>query len=56
MAHGDRLKLEIKNFGEKVVIVVNRGKIECSPNNKKATITYTDSKIRGRPKGTKVVP
>jgi len=52
MAHGDRLKLEIKDFGEKVVIVANRGKIHCLSDTK-AIITYRDSPIRGLPKGTK---
>jgi hypothetical protein len=52
MAYGDRMTLEIKDFGRKVVISVSRGKIVCR-NNKKATITYSDSPVRGKPKGAR---
>ena len=43
----DRLTLTVKEFGRKVVIAIVRGKMECSKDGKKMTITYTDSPVRG---------
>jgi hypothetical protein len=47
MAYGDRFNLSVKDFGRKVLITVNRGKIVSSRDGKTATITYTDSPVRG---------
>jgi hypothetical protein len=47
MAYGDRFTLSIKDFGRRVLITVNRGKIVSSKNRKMATITYVDSPVRG---------
>jgi hypothetical protein len=51
MAHGDRMKLEIKGSGERVVITVKRSEIVLSKNKRKATITYKDSPVRGKTEG-----
>jgi hypothetical protein len=48
------MKLEIKDFGRKIVISVKRGEIVCE-NKKKATITYADAPVSGKPKGTRPV-
>lgn len=46
MAYGDRMTLEIKDFGRKVVIQVKRGKTEVSKHGKKVTISYHDAPAR----------
>jgi len=53
MAYGDRFSMEVKNFGRRVVIKVNRGTAKCSNDGKRVTITYKDSMVRGIHKGTK---
>jgi hypothetical protein len=55
MAYGDRFNLSVKDFGRKVLITVNRGKIVSSRDGKTATITYTDSPGTGTAK-LKVAP
>jgi hypothetical protein len=55
MAYGDRFSMQIKDFGRKVVITVNRGVAKCSDDGKLVTITYKDAKVRNIPKGTKPV-
>lgn len=47
MAYGGRFTLSVKDFGRKVLITFNRGKIVASKDHKTATITYTDSPVRG---------
>jgi hypothetical protein len=48
MVFGDRMALTIKEFGRRVVITVNRGKVKVSANKKKITITYLDDENRGK--------
>ena len=47
MAYGDRMALSIKEFGRKVVITLNRGRIKELPKAKKITILYPDDETRG---------
>jgi hypothetical protein len=44
------MTLQIKDFGEKVVITLNRGKIRELPKAKKITILYPDDETRNKPK------
>ncbi len=46
MAYGDRMALEVKEFGRKIVVEVKRGKAKLSKNGKKLTITYHDAQAR----------
>jgi hypothetical protein len=47
MAYSDRFTLTVKDFGRKVVISTNRGRIVTSNRGMTATITYKDSPVRG---------
>lgn len=48
MDYGDRFKMTVKEFGQKVVIELNRGKAVCSKDGKTVTIKYPDDGNRGR--------
>jgi len=48
MAHRDRFRMTIKEFGEEVVIELNRGQAVCSEDGKTVTIKYADSPNRGK--------
>jgi hypothetical protein len=48
MARNDRMSLNIKEFGRKVVITVNRGQIKELPKAKKITILYFDDENRNK--------
>jgi hypothetical protein len=47
MAYGDRMTIGIKDFGRKVVIEVQRGKIK-QVNTRKVTIDYPDDENRNK--------
>jgi len=45
--YGDRMYLSIKEFGRRVVITLNRGRIKELPKVKKITILYPDDETSG---------
>lgn len=53
MDYQDRFSLTVKNFGRRVVVVVQRGTVKCEENGriKTVTISYPDGKTRKRKQG-----